>query len=617
MSRHPRILLHHSENGKARYGLAVSQPVAPSGRGGGVVSGRYVRDVASADGAILLGGAVLVWLLYLSSLHGAPGNSDGATVILEGRSMSGGNVLLSHWALSLDSFWLVDVLPYAVATGIAGLHPQLLHLVPAIIATAVILVGAWTARDGSTRWAGAAAAGFVVVTLGLPTHALAEFLIMGPLHVCTALWCLVAFVALRRSRLGWGWVAALLLLAAGLLGDLQTLALGIGPVAAAGIAAVLRHRKLVAGVPALSAAAGAIALAEVVRAIARAIGSFSIGPTNPRAPFHQMAANVGHVFTYGASLEGVGYHPFGAEVVPTGLVVLHAIGLLVIVAGVLFALSRLVLGCITGRPGSGGATSEGFLDDALLFGFLGGCAVFVWLSVSSSGAYGRYLTAAAIFGSILGGRLLGKAWTRAAAHHLATANRARRTSMTTAAIAVAAATTAGYAVTFASTLSVAPPTQTAVQLTRWLSSHHLTHGIGDYWSASIVTVESAGNVVVRPVIATGGPHITRYLRQSSSTWYGGRFEFLVYNAASPWGGVDAASAATSFGVPAHTYDVGGYRVLVWNRGLQIRPDGTFAAPPHSLENSARAVASTSAASARLRIANVTFSMLPVNANGGT
>jgi len=47
-----------------------------------------------------------------------------------------GNFTLTHWALSLDSFWLVDAPVYSVAVLVGGVHPQLLHLVPAVIAVA-------------------------------------------------------------------------------------------------------------------------------------------------------------------------------------------------------------------------------------------------------------------------------------------------------------------------------------------------------------------------------------------------------------------------------------------------------------------------------------------------
>ena len=111
---------------------------------------------------------MLVGLLYLSSVHSYAANSDGASVILEGKALLG-NFTLTHWALSLDSFWLVDAPVYAIAVLVGGVHPQLLHLVPAIIAVGVIGFGAWIAQRGRGRWAGLLAAGTVVVLLGLPT----------------------------------------------------------------------------------------------------------------------------------------------------------------------------------------------------------------------------------------------------------------------------------------------------------------------------------------------------------------------------------------------------------------------------------------------------------------
>ena len=96
--------------------------------------------------ACALGFVGLVFLLYLSSVHSLPADSDGATVILEGKAMSAGNFMLNHWALSLDSFWLVDVPIYAVAVLVGGVHHQLLNLVPAIIAAAVVAAGAWIAQ---------------------------------------------------------------------------------------------------------------------------------------------------------------------------------------------------------------------------------------------------------------------------------------------------------------------------------------------------------------------------------------------------------------------------------------------------------------------------------------
>jgi hypothetical protein len=111
----------------------------------------------------------LVWILYLSSVHSLPPSSDGATVVLEGKAMAGGNFLLNHWGLSLDSFWLVDVPLYAIAVLIGGVHHQLLNLIPAVEGAAVVGTGAWIACRGHRRVPGVFAAGTVIMILGLPT----------------------------------------------------------------------------------------------------------------------------------------------------------------------------------------------------------------------------------------------------------------------------------------------------------------------------------------------------------------------------------------------------------------------------------------------------------------
>ena len=526
--------------------------------------------------ACALGFVGLVFLLYLSSVHSLPADSDGATVILEGKAMSAGNFMLNHWALSLDSFWLVDVPIYAVAVLVGGVHHQLLNLVPAIIAAAVVAAGAWIAQRGYGRWAGWLAAGTVVVTLGLPTHALAGFLLLGPLHVATALWCLAAFVAVRNARFGFGWFLAVVLLAAGLLGDFQTLVLGVVPVGLAGIVAALRTRRWRAGAPAVAAALGSLVLGEVVRRFARAIGTFTIAAANPRAPFHQMIVNLRHVVTYGAALEGVGSDLFGGPALSPILQAARSVGLALGVVAIVLGVVAIVRTGISGETARPSSETRGrdrrettFLEDALVFAFFGGCGTFIWLSFSNSIAFGRYLTAALIFGSILGGRLVGRL--------VELAGEAR---LRLAVAAVALVVAAGCAVNFADTLSLATPVQPASQLASYLEQHHLTRGIGDYWSASIVTVESSDAVVVRPVTTlAGGLHIGRYLRQSSSTWYGGGFQFLVYNAVTPWDDVEAQSAVASFGAPRHVAVVGRYRVLTWAHELTIPPDGTFAPQP--------------------------------------
>ena len=119
--------------------------------------------------------------------------------------------------------------------------------------------------------------------LGLPGHVLANVFLRGPLHVGTALLCLSAFAGLRSGRLGWGWAAAVLCLAAGVLGDFQTAVLGLASVSAAGFVSMLRIREWRSGVSEVGAAASGLALAAAVRAGSVAVGTYSVNASRPRA----------------------------------------------------------------------------------------------------------------------------------------------------------------------------------------------------------------------------------------------------------------------------------------------------------------------------------------------
>ena len=258
----------------------------------------------------------LVALLYTVSLHNVVGDSDSATVVLEGQSMAGGNVMLHGWALSLDSFWTIDALFYMLVELVTGMRDLLLYFVPALIAALVIVVGAWLARDGRRGMAGFAAAATVVALLGCPSHVLSVWFLQGPLHVGTALWCLIAFAGLRSGRWGWGWIVAVAFFAAGTLGDFQMIALGIVPACAAGLVAMLRTRTWRSGLPTVSAAVVSLMVAWVIRELATLVGTFAVATSHPTASPSEMLTNVGRVATWGANMLGVGRGGFTRGGVP-------------------------------------------------------------------------------------------------------------------------------------------------------------------------------------------------------------------------------------------------------------------------------------------------------------
>ncbi|MHB8340330.1 MAG: hypothetical protein ACYDB7_04050 [Mycobacteriales bacterium] len=475
--------------------------------------------------------------------------------------MAGGNLTLHGWSLSLDSFWGVDAPFYAVATALAGVRPALLHVVPAVIAGLVVVLGVALARDGRPGLSGLAGGATVLALLGLPARPLAYFLLQGPLHVGTALECLVAFAVLARARPGRWRFVAVAVLAAGLVGDLQTLALGVTPVLLAGGVAMARRRDWRAGAPAVAAAPAAVVLAGVLREGAKLFGTFSIAHANPTGSIGTKIANLGRIVRDAPTVFGVNQGVFGAPGMPPALEAVHLVGLLLVAAAAVLAVAALVRGALAGTaPTLAGSAPDAWrLDDLLALALLADLATFALLTVDGTPSYLRYLTAGVIFGAVLAGRLVARATARS-----------RVLALPGLVVLLA------YAAAFAVTLTQPAPPQPLVPVARFLADHRLTRGIGDYWSSSIVTVETRGAVAVRPVIAGPNGRLVRYLKQSTRSWYTGKsFEFLVYDASAPFGGVDASTAAATFGPPAQRFVVDGYAVLVYAHPVSVSPVGVY------------------------------------------
>ncbi|HXW33470.1 MAG TPA: hypothetical protein VEJ87_02755, partial [Acidimicrobiales bacterium] len=370
------------------------------------------------------------------------------------------------------------------------------------------------------------------------------------------------FGCLRSGRFGWAWIVAVLFLTAGLLGDSLTIALGILPIIGAAAVASLRTRTWRAGGPEAGAALLALVLTPCLRQLAEWAGSFTIDSHHPIASAGQAAANLPHAATWTAGLLGVGSDGVGNGGVPAPLQATHVVGLGVVLVAVVLAAGALVTGAARGRSPSSEESATWRLDDLLVLAFASDLVVFVVLTTSDNVGYLRYLTGAVIFGAVLGARAVG-----GFVEHVSSSN-VLKVSVATGIVLVAS-----FAAGFGFTLSAPAAPRPYNRLGQFLEAHHLYKGLGDYWSASVTTVATGETVKVRPVVATPKGRVERYQRQSNSAWYSGSFEFLVYNTKPRWGGVDLDSATTTFGRVAHIYDVGAYRVLVWNHSIRVSSHG--------------------------------------------
>ncbi len=510
----------------------------------------------------------LIWIAFalcvfvvlgVTSYHTVGGNSDGATVVLEGQSLAQGHLLLHGWILSQDSFWSVDALFYGLFVFIFGVHGWMIHVVPAFIATLIVLVAGHLATvhnaDAPPRIAR------VVVILGLvfPVAAWAQFYLAGPYHLGTTLYCLMAFALVVGEARPIRYLGATVLLSAGVLGDLQTLSLGVVPIALAGLVTIMRRWSLRAGAGRIAVAGAAVILALCTRAVAAALGAFTFAP--PRTP-NTLALSLSNVLPglhYAVNLLGAGTGPFGRSPIPALLDPARFAVALCVASTTLYALVALLRGLVTQPPQFDDRHWE--LDDLLILGVLGSLGTYAYLATAGSSAEARYLSSGVIFAITLCARVLSRPV--AIRPHLH-----RVLGVIGLLIALSIVAGGGY------TISEDPPPQQANALIALLRLHHLTDGLGGYWSASITTVLSDDQIRVRPVITGPTGSIERYARQSLGGWYENRStNFLVYNADVAVDSITRASARATFGPARHVYALGSYRVLVYAHPIHVGQTG--------------------------------------------
>jgi hypothetical protein len=519
---------------------------------------RTTRRALFYGAAVLIGLALLVLIFDLSSQHVFGSNSDDATLVLQGQSVAAGHVALQGWDLSYDSFWTVDVLFYAVAVRLLGVGPDLLNLVPAVIAALLVLVAVLLTRQGRSDRGFLAGGALVVALLALPGPELAFFLLQGGWHAATTLWCLLTFAAVSRSSSRWSLAAAVVLVAAGLLGDLLTLTLVVVPLVVGAGLAWRRGRMWRAGGRPLIAAAGGAALALGVREIAVASGAYAIGSRSILAPKPQFFLNLRAIPNRLAELFGVTDQVPNLVRTPLALRAVHVLLLLVVVVGLGAALVRIARSVHTHRPLVASESGSVAFEELLVIAFVADLVSFAVFSTYGAVDFTRYLIPGFVFVSVLSARFL----VRVMRSHPAIDPR-RLVAIGVVVIALCAANFG------ADSIGRTAP-QKARSLSTFLLSKGLKSGVGDYWSSSIVTVDTRDQVEVRPIALSATGTLQRYTLQSAASWYQGRpFQFFVYDSENIWQNVTASAAERSFGAPAATYDVGSYRVLTYPHGIHI------------------------------------------------
>jgi len=106
----------------------------------------------------------------------------------------------------------------------------------------------------------------------------------------------------------------------------------------------------------------------------------------------------------------------------------------------------------------------------------------------------------------------------------------------------------------------------AATLSTWLSAHGLHYGLGGYWNASGVTLQSGNQVQVR-TIQTTGREMTTYAWESDAAWYDPAEHYANFVIVSPNATPSLANVLRIFGQPASTDLVSGDKVLIYDKNL--------------------------------------------------
>jgi hypothetical protein len=528
-----------------------------------------------ASVAIVLA-VVVVFVAYLRVSRTYPENSDEANILLMSWDLLHGNLLLHGWYLSDVSFYPTELPQYAMLEALLGLHADTAHVAAAMTYTLAVVLAVLLARGARNRVsgsAGRAAWPSMALTAGLmiaPQLGVGVFvLLLSVGHIGTAVPLMLTWLVVDwgASRPRWFVpVVVGLLLTWVLVADPLVLVVGIIPLAAVCVLrvarAVLTARPAERGaalqarwyeVSLAAAAILAYGLADLVNRVLSASGGFTLHSLGYHlAPVHTWPK---HAWVTGEGLLAL----FGAK--PQGppaelaLALVHLAG----VALVAWAICRVARRFLSWPD---------LVSQVLLAAIVLNVLVYVPSTLAdATDLNAREFAVVLPFGAVLAGRTLCSRLRDGEPELLSWLRRARWRTGLAAALAAGYLASLGYAVAQPS----APPAN--AQLAAFLAGHHLTDGISGYWQSSIVTVGSDGAVTVRAVWADT---LRPYPWEAKASWYdpsSNRATFLVTDSQAGFFNYfqPSPAALARYGPPAHTYRVGPYTVLVWDKNVLAGP----------------------------------------------
>ena len=483
--------------------------------------------------------------------------SDSAQGFVVAHAMVRGNFLLSGWHFPVDDYYFTDTFPYAALEWIAGARPFLLALVPALtyalFVLAALVVCVRSVETTDKKWTALAV---VSLLLGAPAW-IGDWnpLLLSDMHMATIVGAFAVLVLCARigdreqSRLT-VCVALPIIVALTLASDPFALVFAYGPALVLLLIDFFRRRSRRAPAALLCLIIG-IALGATLPFVFASLGGFTVENDVATSPIPgslllrnllSMAAGIFTLFGITPALHS-GVHGLA-------LLVLRSAGFLMVVVSI----ARVARNLVARMPLLDRLLCAGILTDLVA------CAASAQFakgipahSIWAGGPPMRFLMPTFLFGAFLAGRQIPamvSALRNGRIRRLATA----------------------FAVSFAAILLAVGGWLSGVNsqpcwmydnppaaIAGWLERHGLSQGVGEYWSANLLTAMSGNRVEVRSVVPLEGK-LLPYVWVTDARSYARVPQFMIWQDENKTG-VTLAQVRASFPV-CRMEQIGRFRIAL-------------------------------------------------------
>ncbi|MBS2551970.1 hypothetical protein KGQ19_34410 [Catenulispora sp. NL8] len=494
--------------------------------------------------AVAVLASILLFIALYEQARTVSAHSDGAGFVLQAQDILHGNLLLHGWTVSDVTFYTTELPEYMLVELVRGVNDATVATASALTYTIIVILSVIAATGGSTgreRWI---RGGLVVAALIAPatTAPVEGTLLTSPDHFGTAVPILAAFIVLDRigKRRAVPYVIGAMLAVFGM-GDQLVLLVGAIPLAIVCAVRCRRpgpERRFDATLAICAAAAVPVSL--VLVRLVHALGGYT--SINPQFTLIDVTDITTHAtLTAKCMLTLYSADPAG---LPPGfklaMVCYHLVAVAIAGYGVVFVLRRL------GRHTR--------LEEAMAVGVVVNLAAFMFTTMSTGDVFmGREIAMVLPLGTVLAARVVGSRLARIRRSQLGVA----------CCVALSAMSLTVHA------------TEPSVQaeghdVGSWLRAHKLSHGLGGYWRASVITMSTGGRVQVRAVVSDGRK-VAGDLWESKTQWYSQRSttaNFVVIDPRPEMAGYGTeAEAVATFGKPKERVVLDDGIVLVWDHNI--------------------------------------------------